>query len=323
MSILVDEAGTITGDDSFKIPLSDYLSPEAKSIYAGFLSHQFPVAQDINEYRRLLDEYILPTLNKWKAIHPVDVEATNIGGVDVDIITPKAGVHERNRNRVLIVLHGGAFMVGEGIGGQNEGVPIAGIGGIKVVSVRFPAASEDVAAVYAALLEQYRPENMAMEGCSAGGILTAQSMVWFQKHNLPRPGAIGIFCAGFDFMRSGDSNVIATLFNAMPSSSPVLPPIAYFEGADMSDPLATPATSPEALANFPPTLFVTGTRDMLMSDAIASHAKLLKAGVESHLYITEGWGHGTVWNAPEVAEAIDALNVIWRFFDSHLGQAAR
>ncbi|MNC18697.1 Monoterpene epsilon-lactone hydrolase [compost metagenome] len=267
-------------------------------------------------------------MNKWKAVYPVDVEPSKIGGVNVDIITPKAGIHEKNKDRVLIVLHGGAFMVGEGIGGLNEAVPIAGIGAIKVVSVhyrqgpenRFPAASEDVASVYAALLEQYPAENIGIEGCSAGGILGAQAMVWFQKHNLPRPGALGVFCAGFDFLRSGDSKVIATIFNGVSSSTPVLPQIAYFEGADMNDPLATPAVSPDALAKFPPTLFLTGTRDMMMSDCIASHAKLLKAGVESHLYITEGWGHGTVWNAPGVTEATDALNVIWSFFDSHLGK---
>lgn len=327
MSIKVDMAGNIEGNDSFRIAQSEYLSSEAKEFYTGFLHHQFPVAPDINTYRDLLDEYILPTLNDWKARFPVDVETTQMAGVPVDIIVPKSGVSDKNKNRVLVLLHGGAFMVGEGLGGQNEAVPIAGLGGIKVVSVRyrqgpenkFPAASEDVAAVYASLLKQYPPENIAIEGCSAGGILTGQSMVWFQKNDLPRPGAIGIFCAGLDFSKRGDSHVTSLLLNGTPMSDPALPTMPYFDGADMTDPLVSPAVSPEALSRFPPTLFLTGTRDMLMSDAIAGHAKLLKAGAESHLYITEGWGHGTVWGAPGVMESNDALNVIWRFFDAHLG----
>ena len=30
---------------------------------------------------------------------------------------------------------------------------------------------------------------------SAGGMLTGMATAWFQKHALPRPGAVGIFCA--------------------------------------------------------------------------------------------------------------------------------
>lgn len=331
MQLKVDEAGTIVGTDEIRIPLSDFLSPEGKASYAEFLQHQFPEATDIQEYRRLLDAYILPTLNKWKERYPVDVETTSIAGVTVDVITPKAGVHESNANRVLMVLHGGAFMVGEGLGGQNEGVPIAGLGRIKVLSVRyrqgpenrFPAASEDVAAVYGELLKEYRPENIGIEGVSAGGILAGQSMVWFQRKNLPRPGAIGIFCAGLDFSTAGDAFVMANLLNGKSSSAQSLPPMPYFIGADMDDPLVSPARSPETLASFPPTLFLTGTRDMLMSAALDGHAKLLKAGAESHLYVTEGWGHGTPWNAMEAPESADAMNVIWNFFDKHLGSQPR
>ncbi|MNC18696.1 hypothetical protein D3C75_666030 [compost metagenome] len=33
MTIKANEVGTIEGGDTFKIPVSDYLSPEAKSVY--------------------------------------------------------------------------------------------------------------------------------------------------------------------------------------------------------------------------------------------------------------------------------------------------
>ena len=61
---------------------------------------------------------------------------------------------------------------------------------------RFPAASEDVAAVYAHLLKDHAPRDVGIYGCSAGGMLAAMSVAWFEKHNLPRPGAVGILCAG-------------------------------------------------------------------------------------------------------------------------------
>jgi epsilon-lactone hydrolase len=55
-----------------------------------------------------------------------------------------------------------------------------------------------VAAVYRALLEHYEPREIGIYGTSAGGILTAEAIAWFEDHGLPLPGAIGTFCAGVD-----------------------------------------------------------------------------------------------------------------------------
>jgi hypothetical protein len=68
-----------------------------------------------------------------------------------------------------------------------ESVPIASVGRFKVITVdyrqapeaTFPVASEDVAAVYKDLLKTYKPENIGVYRCSAGGALTAQAGAWF------------------------------------------------------------------------------------------------------------------------------------------------
>jgi acetyl esterase/lipase len=81
--------------------------------------------------------------------------------------------------------------------GLVESIPIASVGAIRVITVdyregpeySFPAASEDLAAVYAALLKTYKPRNIGIYGCSAGGILTAQSVAWIGSHGMPSPGA--------------------------------------------------------------------------------------------------------------------------------------
>src|SRR5581483_976376 len=100
----------------------------------------------------------------------------------------------------------------------------AGLGGFKVITVdyrmfpehKFPAASEDVAAVYRALLQHYKAADIGIFGCSAGGILTAQSVAWFQTHGLPRPGAIGIMCASAGGFGAGDSGVLWPLVPTQP-----------------------------------------------------------------------------------------------------------
>jgi acetyl esterase/lipase len=62
----------------------------------------------------------------------------------------------------------------------------------------FPAASEDVAAVYRELLKVHKSSDIGAFGNSAGGLLTAQALAWFRHVKLPSPGASGIFCASAD-----------------------------------------------------------------------------------------------------------------------------
>ena len=57
-------------------------------------------------------------------------------------------------------------------------VPVSALGQIEVISVdyregpdyKFPAASEDVAAVYQEMLKTHKPQNVGIYGCSAGGM---------------------------------------------------------------------------------------------------------------------------------------------------------
>src|SRR5258707_1314328 len=89
---------------------------------------------------------------------------------------------------VLINVHGGGFICFAPPESHSESVPIASVGKIKIVSIdyrqapeyTFPSASEDVEAVYRELLKTYKPGNIGIYGCSAGGALTAQSMAWFE-----------------------------------------------------------------------------------------------------------------------------------------------
>ncbi|HWU03446.1 MAG TPA: alpha/beta hydrolase fold domain-containing protein, partial [Novosphingobium sp.] len=94
----------------------------------------------------------------------------------------------------------------------------------------------------------------------------------------------------------------------------------YMAGKDMNDPLVAPALFPKVLAQFPPTLLLTGTRDTAMSNALVTHARLLAAGNDSQLEVQEGLGHGEFDVAFGTPEAMQAMDIIWRFFDRHLGR---
>jgi monoterpene epsilon-lactone hydrolase len=87
----------------------------------------------------------------------------------------------------------------------------------------------------------------------------------------------------------------------------------------LNDPLAAPATSPEVLAKFPPTLVVSGTRAFELSSAVHTHAQLVKQGVDADLHVWEGMFHGFFYNV-DVPESRDCYDVIVKFFDRQLGR---
>src|SRR5690606_34001434 len=94
----------------------------------------------------------------------------------------------------------------------------------------------------------------------------------------------------------------------------------YMDGVSLDDPVAYPSSSDAVLAQFPPTLLLSGTRDFAMSKVIVTHARLLKLGVKSSLYLIEGGPHGAHVSATETPEARDAQAYIAKWFDQNLAR---
>ncbi|CAN7496277.1 alpha/beta hydrolase [Phenylobacterium sp. LjRoot219] len=332
--------GTIA-TPSFELPLSAALSAESRARLAAMLTSpqrmnlveaaDFTSEADfkaaVDAFRRGLDEGMArPASARLLEMFPVDIVAERLGGVPVEVFTPKGGADD---GRVLINLHGGAFFSGATYVARMESIPVAHNGGFRVVSVdyrqgyehKFPAASEDVAAVYAELLKTHAPEQIGIYGSSAGGMLTAQATAWILEHGLPAPGAIGVLSAGtggagdgayFSAIGSGrhpPDNMMARISDA---------PVGYFAGTRADDHLVNPNIAPLAFrARFPPTLLITATRAFDLSPALATHRALVQAGVDAQLHVFDGLGHSFFYDAV-TPESVDAYDTIIRFFRKHL-----
>jgi epsilon-lactone hydrolase len=284
---------------------------------------------DIAAARQGLEAMLAPQVAGMRKRYSVVVVDQTISGVPTRIVTPKDKPFDSKR--VLINLHGGAFSLCAEACALLESVPIAAVGGYKVVTVNYrmapeaahPAGVEDVATVYRELLKSYKPKNIGIYGCSAGGALTAQTAAWLPSHGLPQAGAVGIFGAGAVRFGAGDSAWLAGYidgtFPAPASSGGTQPDMTrgYFSHSDMSDPIISPALHPDVLVKFPPTLIITGTRAMDMSPAIYTNSQLLKAGVHSTLVVGEGMGHCYIYQS-NLPEAQDAYKVIVNFFRENL-----
>jgi acetyl esterase/lipase len=314
------------------VPASRFMSSESRSKFIALFSNKTPkpspAAPDVRLLREQDEQKNAPFVARAKVLYPVNIEPKVIGGVRTEVITPKAGVTPGNRDRVLINLHGGGFIWGEGNGARSESIPIAGLGRITVVTVayrlgpefHFPAASEDVAAVYRELLKDHRAADIGIYGCSAGGMLTAEAVAWFQKESLPMPGAIGTFCGSLAPLGGDSSHLASPLVGELPppsadSGSPGSP---YFKGASAADPLVFPINSPRVLAKFPPTLLIAGSRDFTVSSLFRAQAALTQAGVEAQLHVWDGMWHAFFMD-PDLPESQEVYRVVVNFFDRHLG----
>jgi monoterpene epsilon-lactone hydrolase len=313
------------------IPFSSFASPEAKAAYAQLFAtdHEVPPADaDITVRRAYYDRFNSHLAKRAEELYPVAIERKVMGGVHVEVITPQQGIADKQRGRVLINLHGGAFLWGEGSGGEIESVPIASVGRIEVLTIayrqgpefKFPAASEDVAAVYRELLKTHKPKQIGIYGCSAGGILTAEALAWLQKEQLPTPGAAGIFCASAGRF-GGDSVLLAPeLAGQAPlpgSTEGKLSFTPYFSEASLSDPLVLPMNSKEVLSRFPPTLLLAGSRDFAVSSVSQSDIELTKAGVKTELHIWDGLWH-SFFNNPDLPESQEMYAIVAHFCDRNL-----
>jgi acetyl esterase/lipase len=305
------------------VPEPDTISPEAKRSLAQPTPDQGP-PEPLSQRRAGTDAYTARARVEWTKICPNQIEETKIAGVPVRIVTPE-DISGQNKGKILIDLHGGGF--NSDSGSYTESIPIAYYTKIKVVAVLYrlapenpyPAAIDDSIAVYRELLKTYKPDHMVIYGTSAGAILTAEVAARIKQLGLPLPAALGVFSGMGDFARNGDSIAIYALRGLSGHLNPPAPgphDSEYVAHTDPKDPVLSPIYSD--LHGLPPTLFVTSTRDLLLSGTVNLHRAYLEAGVDAHLVVFDALTHA-FWYDPHMPEALEANHMMADFFVKHLG----
>ncbi len=308
------------------VPMPSTISPEAQRWLASLTKQKYG-PETLAERRAGTDKWRAEDSAEAKKLFPVNIEEKTIGGVQTDVITP-LDTPEENRGRVLINLHGGGF--NSDSGSLIEGVPICNLAKIEVVTVYyrlapenpFPAAVEDVVAVYKELLKDHKSQNIGIFGTSAGGILTAEVAVKLKQSGIPLPGALGLFTMMGDFANAGDSANLFTLNgfpgNLEPAHTGTHPRSEYVGNTDPKDPVLSPLYAD--LREMPPSLCVTSTRDLLLSGTTIFHRALLRAGDDSQLVVFEALPHA-FWYHFQLPETREALELMAKFFDDRLGRS--
>jgi epsilon-lactone hydrolase len=301
-------------------PLAETVSAEARAALAPFLAAaDMPMPElDIAQMRQMSELLSQPIIAARLARYGVVHTDDKMGGVPVRLVhRPDAAIDPAGP--LLINFHGGGFQIDAG--SLAETLPIAGLTGLPVVAVRyrlapehaFPAAVDDALAVYRAALETRPAARIAIYGTSAGAALSAQLVARLLREGLPLPAAVGFFSGSADFAMAGD--IEAYLPRLMPgkSASEVVEP--YVGTADRFDSLVSPLFGD--LAGFPPTLLMSSTRDLLLSQTARFHLALRDAGITAELLVYEGLPHA-FWAYAECPETDQALAAQAAFLAAHV-----
>jgi epsilon-lactone hydrolase len=304
------------------VPVPQDLSPEAQKFISPIVPDEAPT-ESLATRRSHMDEWAAHSNAEWSKLCPNKIENTTLAGVPVRMVTPD-NMPARNRDKVLMNLHGGSF--NSDSGSYAESIPIAGYSRIKVVAVLyrlapenpFPAAVDDALAVYKELLKTYKPDRIIVYGTSAGATMTAELAVKLKQLSLPMPAALGIFSTLDSFGRMGDSYAMYTLRGLAghldPPDSGVHDPY-YVGSADPKDPVLSPIYAD--LHGLPPALFISSGRDALLSSTTNLHRAYLRSGVDARLVIFDGLPHA-FWYHSELPESIEASHIMADFFLAHL-----
>jgi acetyl esterase/lipase len=215
-----------------------------------------------------------------EALH-VKVDPITIDGVKAFEVKPQE-IAPDNKDRLLVHLHGGCFVSFPGESGTGEAILMAGLGRFKVISVDYrmapdhpyPAALDDVIAVWRAVSTTTAPKNMAIFGSSAGGNLTLAAVLRAKQENLPLPAAIAPATPMSDLTNAGDTfQTNAFLDNVLvaPDGDCDKRASLYTDGRDAKDP---PLACVRGYAWFRGNPHHRA-RDLLLRSTVRVHRKLI------------------------------------------------
>lgn len=293
-------------------------SAELQMVLELLRAQPLPRDRSLAEQRAALDR--LATM----APPPVDVTVTPLTAGDRPaewVVAPGA-----RSDRTLLYLHGGGYCIGSLHSHRQLAADLSRAAGLRVLLLDyrlapehpFPAAIEDATAAYRFLLDGGAdPRALAIAGDSAGGGLTAATLLALRDAELPLPAAAALLSPWLDLTLSGGSMTTRAVADPMVQRDGLQRMAeAYLAGADPRAPLASPLFA--ELRHLPPLLVQVGTAETLLDDATRFAARARAAGVEVTLEVWDDMVH--VWQAFAfvLPEARDANARIGAFLQGHL-----
>jgi len=300
------------------------LSDEARAVISVALENRLPLPtagpDDLAGWQGIqadIEQRMQPACERALEIYNPVLEHRCIGGMNATLITP-AGV--ALKTPPAIFLHGGAY---RGYSARSTlfcSVPLATSLGRSVIVPDYPLApgsryAATVAATssaIAATLAEFG--ECSMIGDSAGGGLALSTTNFLLAGGSATPRALVLLSPWTDLTMSGDSCTTLREHDPLLEAGHLAACARAYAGDDIQHPLASPLFA-EYHTGFPQTLVICGSREILLSDSLRVHQRLLDAGVVAELNVYEGLHHSFTTVTPESPEAEKSRVRIRSFID--------
>ena len=305
--------------DPTEYPIPGYLSEQAQVVLAAPMRTGVePALDDTDGWLRLAEGADAQIRHEFSQVElPVSTELTTVAGVPVYVLR-SSELEVDDASPLFIDIHGGALLMAGGDVTPLVCARDAVATGMLTWAVDYrmpplhpyPAALDDLMAVYRAALDVRSAKDIVVGGGSAGGNLAAALTLRIIAEGLPAPGLLVLLSPEVDLTESGDT--FHTLAAVSTIGSMMTINRLYAAGADLADPYLSPLFGD--VTGFPPTFIQSGTRDLFLSNSARMHRKLREAGVDAELHVFEAMPHGGFPGAPEDQEVYTELR---RFVDKH------
>ena len=255
----------------------------------------------------------------------VQIKPDQLAGLPVEWVRPRS-LTQPDTAPICLYLHGGAFAMGGLNSHRDLASQFAQRAQIRLLMLDyrlapehpFPAALDDVLAVYRALLAQGIPaQRLLLGGDSAGGNLALGTAQAIRAQGLAPPAALVLFSPWLDLTGHSPSRQANAASDVMLSQQ-VLDEAAalYAPGLPLDDARLSPLFGP--LAGLPPCLMVASSAEILIDDARRLKQLLLAAGGQVELLEWANTPHAFPVMARYLPEGRAALDQTARFIRQRL-----
>jgi acetyl esterase/lipase len=235
-----------------------------------------------------------------------------------------------DRHRVILYLHGGAYLAGSTRTHRHLAAALAGAAGVRTLlpdyrlapEHPFPAGLDDALACYRHLLNSgYDAGNIALAGDSAGGGMVFALLLKLRSEGLPDPACLVGFSPWCDLtMTRGSLHRNARSDVMLPVRRFREVVAVYLGSASTTDPLVSPVLG--AFDDPPPAMITASKSEILRDDGIAMSERLREDGGDVALELWKDMPHAWPIFCGLVPEADFTVEQAGRFIARHGAGAA-
>jgi len=226
---------------------------------------------------------------------------------------------ESVKDRVVLYLHGGGYVIGSINTHKGLGYRISRASKSRILLIDYrlapehpyPAALEDSVAVYKWLIDEegIDPQNIVISGDSAGGGLTAATLLKLRDTGVALPAGGVLLSPWTDLDLTGDSIKTKRRLDPIVDASGLhFMANLYIGDEEPNNPYISPIYAD--LKDLPPILVQVGSAEVLLDDSTRFAEKAKSVGVDVTIEVWDDMTHVfqflALW-APEGEQAIEKI----------------